>query len=84
MEARRTGPLAVEVTLGGTADLALSAGLEDAGEDREGDEEEILLGGWCGVLVAVAVIIYGYWRGYVCVVRANQSFSLEMTLPAKK
>ena len=60
MEVRRTGPLAVEVTLGGTADLALSGCLEGRGEGREGDEDETRLGGWCGDLVAVvAAIIYG-------------------------
>ena len=44
MEVRRTGPLAVEVTLGGTADLALRAALEGVGGGREGDEEETRLG----------------------------------------
>lgn len=48
------------MTLGGTADLALSAGLEGVGKDREGDEDETRLGGCGGVLVVVvAVIIYG-------------------------
>lgn len=45
MEVRRTGPLVVEVTLGGTADLALSAGLEGGGGGREGEADEIRLGG---------------------------------------
>lgn len=59
MEVRRTGPLAVEVTLGDTADLALSAGLEGVGEGREGDEEVTRLGGWSGDLVAVvAAMVY--------------------------
>lgn len=58
MEVRRSGPLAVEVTLGGTADLALSANLEGAG--RGGDEGESRLVGWDGVLVTVvAAMIYG-------------------------
>ena len=41
---RRTRPFAVEETLGGTADLALSAGLESEGGDREGDEDEMRFG----------------------------------------
>jgi hypothetical protein len=88
-EARRTGPLTVEVTLGGTADLALSAGLESVGGPREGDEDETRLGGWGGVLVAVVAIIYRKrGRGSVGVVQTEQTFSfgLEMNLPvpAKK
>jgi len=41
VEPRRTRPFAVEETLGGTADLALIAGLESEGGDREGDEDEM-------------------------------------------
>jgi hypothetical protein len=57
-ELRRTKPLVVEATLGGTADLALSAGLESVGGDREGDEDEMRFGFWSGVLVAVVAMIY--------------------------
>ena len=41
VELRRTGPFAVEEILGGTADLALNAGLEGGGGGREGDEDEM-------------------------------------------
>jgi len=41
VEPRRTMPFAVEETLGGTADLALIAGLESEGGDRDGDEDEM-------------------------------------------
>lgn len=58
-ELRRTGPLTVEATLGGTADLALRAGLErGGGEGREGDEEDTRFECWGDVLVAVVAIIY--------------------------
>lgn len=43
VEPRRTRPFAVEETLGGTADLALSAGLESEGGGMEGDEDEMRL-----------------------------------------
>ena len=59
MEVRRSGPLAVVLTLGDTADLALSADLEGVGGGREGDEDETRLGGWCGALMAVVAIVYG-------------------------
>ena len=62
-ELRRTRPLAVETTLGGTADLALSAGLESVGGLREGDEDEMRFGFWDGVLVAVVAMIYRKRRG---------------------
>jgi hypothetical protein len=62
-EVRRTGPLTVEATLGGTADLALSVGLESVGGDREGDEDETRFGCWTGVLVAVVVMIYKKRKG---------------------
>ena len=61
-EPRRTGPLVVEATLGGTADLALSAGLDSVGGGREGDEDGMRLGFW-GVLVAVVAMIYGKRAG---------------------
>lgn len=57
-EVRRTGPLVVEATLGGTADLALSAGLERVGGGMEGEEDDTRFGCWTGVLVAVVVMIY--------------------------
>lgn len=57
-EVRRIGPLAVDATLGGTADLALSAGLESVGGVREGEEDVIRLGFWAGVLVAVVAMVY--------------------------
>ena len=41
VEPRRTMPFAVEEILGGTADLALIAGLVSEGGDREGDEDEM-------------------------------------------
>lgn len=55
-EVRRTGPLMAEVTLGGTADLALSAGFESGGGDREGEEDETRLE--VDVLVAVVAMVY--------------------------
>ena len=48
----------VEATLGGTADLALNAGLETVGGVRDGDEDEMRFGFWAGVLVAVVAMIY--------------------------
>lgn len=57
-ELRRTGPLVVETTLGGTADLALSAGLESVGGVREGDEVDVRFVFWGDVLVAVVAMIY--------------------------
>ena len=86
MEPRRTRPFAVEEILGGTADLALIAGLESEGGDRDGDEDEMRFGSR-GVLVAVVAIISemsGYARGYIGVFQANQTNSLEVTPPAKK
>jgi len=83
MEPRRAGPLTVEATLGGTADLALSAGLESVGGEREGDEDEMRFGLWDGVLVAVVAIIYQKW-GYVGIVQTDQTYGLEVTLRAKK
>ena len=73
-EARRTGPLTAEVTLGGTADLALSVDLESIGGVREGDEDETRLGGW-GVLVMVVAIIYCR-RNMVVSFRDDGAFSL--------
>jgi len=57
-EVRRTGPLTADVTLGGTADLALSAGFESGGGDREGEEDETRFEGWVDVLVAVVAMVY--------------------------
>jgi len=56
-EARRTRPLVVETTLGGTADLALSAGLESVGGLREGDEDEMRFGFWVGTLVVMVAMV---------------------------
>lgn len=56
-EARRTRPLVVETTLGGTADLALRAGLESVGGVREDDEDEMRFGFWVGILVAVVAMV---------------------------
>ena len=68
-EVRRIGPL-VEATLGGTADLALSAGLESVGGVREGGEGAMRLGFWAGVLVAVVAIVYR--KCGVCWYRSDQ------------
>lgn len=73
----------MEATLGGTADLALSTGLEGVGGGREGNEDEMRFGLWDGVLVAVVAMIYWKW-GYVGIVQTDQTSGLEVTLPAKK
>jgi len=86
VEPRRTRPFAVEETLGGTADLALIAGLVSEGGDREGDEDEMRFGSR-GVLVAVVAMMSearGYARGYIGVVQANQTNGLEVTRPANE
>ena len=67
----------MEETLGGTADLALIAGLESEGGDREGDEDEMRFGSR-GVLVAVVAMISEV-RGYIGVFQANQTNSLEVS-----
>ena len=74
-------PFAVEVTLGGTADLALNAGLESVGGVREGDEVEVRFGFWDGALVAVVAMIYGKLGGYVGIVQVDQIYGI---LPAKE
>ena len=80
-EPRRTGPLAVEATLGGTADLALRAGLECVG--REGDEDERRFAFWGDVLVAVVAMIYR--RRGVCWYRSDRPDpQVRSDLPAKK
>jgi len=70
LEPRRTGPLAVEATLGGTADRALSACLETVGGGREGEDDDVRLGFWGGVLVAVVAMIHG--KGWVCWYRSDR------------
>ena len=72
-ELRRTGPLVVEATLGGTADLALNAGLESVGGLREGDEDEMRFGFWDGVLVAVVAMIYRKPGGMLVSFRPTRS-----------
>jgi hypothetical protein len=76
-ELRRSGPLTVEVTLGGTADLALSAGLESVGGDMEGDEDETRFGCWSGVLVAVVAMVYGERRGILVSFRMTRRSALR-------
>ena len=58
VELRRTGPFTLEEILGGTADLALSAGLEGGSGGREDDEDEMRFGFGGGVLVAVVAMVY--------------------------
>ena len=72
-ELRRAGPLVVEATLGGTADLALNAGLETVGGVRDGDEDEMRFGFWAGVLVAVVAIIYQKRGGMLVSFRPTRS-----------
>lgn len=72
-EVRRIRPLVVEATLGGTADLALSAGLESVGGVREGDEDEMRLEFWCGVLVAVVAMVYRKQGGMLVSFRPMKS-----------
>lgn len=75
-ELRRTGPLTMEETLGGTADLALSAGLESVGGCSEGDEpDEVRFVFWGGVLVAVVAMVYRKrWVCWYCSSRPDLRF----------